>query len=225
MIEKSSILKLTPAARRFWLGVQSVHIAGMPTDQPDRSPACCNAAEAPGEQQTDRTASTSQESSPATAPRSKRMGRKATLSALAAFALLQLTVWPALADSAATNSIAAVTTASLPDAGASLVRVFGALILVIAIFLGGVWLFRNWQRLATTKNGGAKLNLLEVKSLGQRQALYVVGYQQQRMLLASSPAGVTLVTHLPAADEADSAEPAPKLSFAEAFQHVLNRKQ
>jgi len=50
----------------------------------------------------------------------------------------------------------------------------------------------------------------------------VVGYQQQRMLLASSPAGVTLVSHLPAADEEKA--PAPiKMSFADAFQQVLTR--
>jgi flagellar biogenesis protein FliO len=106
------------------------------------------------------------------------------------------------------------------------VRVFGALILVISVFLGGVWLFRNWQRLATQKAGGAKLNLLEVKSLGQRQSLYVVGYQQQRLLLASSPSGITLVSHLPEADETEAAESAPKtkMNFAEAFQQVLNRK-
>lgn len=114
---------------------------------------------------------------------------------------------------------------SVPDAGASIFRVFGALILVVTIFLGGVWLYRNWQRLAVQRGGGAKLNLIEVKSLGQRQALYVVGYQQQRMLLASTPNGVTLVSHLPAAEEAPEAAPAPKLSFAEAFQHVLSRKQ
>jgi len=115
---------------------------------------------------------------------------------------------------------------ALPDTGASVFRVMGALVLVIAIFLGGVWLFRNWQRFTVQKGGGAKLNLLEVKSLGQRQALYVVGYQQQRMLLASSPAGVTLVSHLPAAEEAEAvATSAPKLSFAEAFQHVLSRQK
>jgi flagellar biogenesis protein FliO len=88
-----------------------------------------------------------------------------------------------------------------------------------------VWLFRNWQRVAIQKGGGAKLNLIEVKALGQRQALYVVGYQQQRMLLASSPAGITLVSHLPEAGENETAAPAQNLSFAEAFQHVLGRKQ
>jgi flagellar biogenesis protein FliO len=121
-----------------------------------------------------------------------------------------------------TNAISANIGTGLPDTGASVIRVFGALFVVIALFLGGVWMFRNWQRFAVQKNGGAKLNLIEVKSLGQRQALYVVGYEQQRMLLASTPAGVTLVSHLPEAETKVEAA-APKLSFAEAFQHVLNR--
>ena len=121
---------------------------------------------------------------------------------------------------------------TLPDAGASVIRVLGALVLVISIFLGGVWLFRNWQRLAVKKGRAPRLNVLEVKSLGQRQAIYVVGYQQQRMLLASSPAGISLVSHLPDEEEtkpasapaAASAVPATRMSFAEAFQQVLSRK-
>ena len=119
---------------------------------------------------------------------------------------------------------------TLPDTGASILRVLGALALVISLFLGGVWLFCNWQRLAIRKGGAPRLNVLEVKSLGQRQAIYVVGYQQQRILLASSPAGITLLTHLPEEDEAktatatESVAPAVRMSFAEAFQHVLSRK-
>jgi flagellar biogenesis protein FliO len=103
-------------------------------------------------------------------------------------------------------------------------RMGGALALVIGLFLIGVWLFKNWQRLA--RRGGAlpKLNVLEVKSLGPRQAIYVVGYEQQRMLLASSPAGVALLSHLPEAEEEKTA-PATRLSFAEAFHQVLARKQ
>jgi flagellar biogenesis protein FliO len=139
-------------------------------------------------------------------------------------AILFLAAFDAAADSVVSTNMAAMPSA-LPDTGASVFRVLGALILVIAIFFSGVWLFRNWQRFTVQKGGGAKLNLIEVKSLGQRQALYVVGYQQQRMLLASSPTGVTLVSHLPAAEEVEAEAPAPKLSFAEAFQHVLSRKQ
>lgn len=124
-----------------------------------------------------------------------------------------------------TNATVSALPGALPDAGASVVRVFGALALVVGIFLGGVWLFKNWQRFTVQKGGGPKLNVLEVRSLGQRQSLYIVGYQQQRMLLAASPAGITLLSHLPAAEEAEAVAPATKVSFAEAFQQVLTRKQ
>jgi flagellar biogenesis protein FliO len=59
-------------------------------------------------------------------------------------------------------------------------------------------LFKNWQRLALQRGRPSQLQILEVKALGNKHALYVVGYQQQRMLLASSPAGIALVSHLPA---------------------------
>lgn len=112
---------------------------------------------------------------------------------------------------------------ALPDMGTSMLRVGGALVLVIAIFLGGVWLFKNWQRLTLRQGAAPKLSVLEVRSLGQRQAIYVVGYEQQRLLLASSTAGVTLLSHLPSADNEPAAD-ATKMSFAEAFQQVLVRK-
>lgn len=126
-----------------------------------------------------------------------------------------------------TNAPVAAPTTGLPDAGGSILRVFGSLIFVIALFLGGVWFFRNWKQLAIRKSGIApKLNIFEVKSLGQRQAIYVVGYQQQRMLLGSSPAGITLLSHLPPADEAEISAPGPvsKMSFMDALQQVLSRK-
>ncbi len=117
-------------------------------------------------------------------------------------------------------------TQPLPDLGFSLVRLGGALLLVLGLFLGGVWLFRNWQRLAVYKGRTPKLNILEVKSLGSRHALYLVSYEQQRLLISSSPAGINLLTHLP---EADAAEPVPvgtpaPASFAENLRRVLAAK-
>ena len=115
----------------------------------------------------------------------------------------------------------------VPDVGASLLRVFGALLLVLSLFLGGVWFFRNWQRLVVQRGRSPRLNVLEVRSLGGRQAIYVVGYQQERFLLASSPAGVNFLTHLPPANDAtaDPAEvqPAPA-SFARTLAQVLKGK-
>jgi flagellar biogenesis protein FliO len=113
----------------------------------------------------------------------------------------------------------------LPDASFSVIRVFGALVLVLALFLAGVWLFRNWQRLALRRGQPSQLQILEVKALGGKHALYVVGYQQQRLLLASSPAGVALVSHLPAADVTE-VEPAhlSRENFVQVLQQAVQSK-
>ena len=111
----------------------------------------------------------------------------------------------------------------LPDAGTSVLRVLGALLLVLAVFFGGVWVFRNSSRVLKRSGGGSALNVLEVKSLGNRQALYVVGYGRQRMLIGTSPTGVALVSELPEATT-DENVVAPTQSFGEALRVVLNRK-
>lgn len=105
----------------------------------------------------------------------------------------------------------------------SLFRVAGALALVFALFLGGVWLFRNWQRLTVQRGRVPKLNVLEVKSLGPRHALYVIGYEQQRFLLSSAPTGISMLTALPpaAAVETELA-PHPHPTFAETLARMLD---
>jgi flagellar biogenesis protein FliO len=133
----------------------------------------------------------------------------------------------ALAD--AVNSAGAVPITSglsTPDLGMSLLRVMGALALVLGLFLAGAWLFRNWQRLAVRRGHAPRLNVLEVRSLGGRQAIYVVGYEQERFLLSSSPAGVNFLTHLPGAGDQveERAEPKPGMSFAQALGQVLKGK-
>jgi flagellar biogenesis protein FliO len=114
--------------------------------------------------------------------------------------------------------------ASTSELGSSLLRVGGALLLVISLFFAGIWLFKNWGRFVKQNGRAPKLNVLEVKSLGQRQAIYVIGYEQQRMLLASSPTGVSLVSHLPAATENETAPVSSTINFAAVLQEALGRK-
>ena len=134
----------------------------------------------------------------------------------------------ALSASAETNPVTAPLVApSLPNAGVSFLRVMGALALVIGIFLGGVWLFKNWQRLAIRQGRAPKLNILESRSLGGRHAIYVIGYEQERFLISSSPGGINLVSHLPAAPESEVniAVGNPSVpTFTQALAHVLKAK-
>ena len=127
-----------------------------------------------------------------------------------------------------TNNLPPVSTA-LPDAGLSLIRVFGALAFVLALFLGGVWLFKNWQRFALKRQGRtANLEVLETRPLGNRHILHVVGYQQQRLLIAASPNGVTLLSHLPPGEATEtSAAPAELVAspnFLQSLQQAIQKK-
>jgi len=121
----------------------------------------------------------------------------------------------------------AISAPAFPDTGVSLLRVTGALALVLGLFLGGAWFFKNWQRLALPRGQQPRLNFLETRSLGARQAVLVVGYEKQRFLVATSPAGVNLLSHLPDA-EAGAADPSEKpagpMPFAQALANVLKRK-
>jgi flagellar biogenesis protein FliO len=134
-------------------------------------------------------------------------------------------LWLAAGNGAAQATNQMSLPAPMPDVGLSLLRVLGALAVVIAVFLAGVWLVRNWQRLVIHRGRAPRLNVLEVRSLGGRHALYVVGYEQERFLIASSPGGVSLVSHLQSADADGAAEPAPATpSFAQALVQTLKGK-
>jgi flagellar biogenesis protein FliO len=85
----------------------------------------------------------------------------------------------------------------LPSAGPSIIRVFSAFALVIAIFFGGVWAWRNWQRFLPRSGRPAPLlDICEARSLGNRQNIFVVRYDRQRFLVGSSPAGISLLAAL-----------------------------
>lgn len=150
---------------------------------------------------------------------------KVTSTRVICLAISFLAFNPVFADSVSPANTTLMPQSSSFDVVSSMVRMAGAFLLVIGIFLGGVWVFRNWQRLNVQRGTAPKLNVLEMRSLGARQAIYVVGYEQERFLVASSPAGISLLSHLPAATPEAEAGAGNKAmtppSFAEALKQVL----
>lgn len=134
-------------------------------------------------------------------------------------------VWLVLAATAAAAPVGATNlppvVPGLPEVTFSLMRIFGSLVLVLALFLGGVWLLRNWQRVARPGGQPAKLQILEMRALGNRQSVFVVGYEQQRLLVAASPSGITLLDRLPAATLAEVEAVTTPVSFAETLRKLL----
>ncbi len=111
---------------------------------------------------------------------------------------------------------------SLPEVTLPLLRIFGALGIVLAVLFGGAWLVRNWQNLPGQRRRPARLQMLEMRTLGGRHALFVVGYDQQRLLIASSPAGITLLERLPPAEAGEPEPTPPPASFPEALRRILS---
>ena len=110
-----------------------------------------------------------------------------------------------------------------PSIGFSVLRMIGALCLVFSLLFGGVWIYRNSARFAPGR-ASAKLKVLESRSLGHRHSIFVVAYENQRLLLSTSPTGVTMLSHLPEStiDEAEmEITPAPTPNFSTAFLQAL----
>ncbi len=116
------------------------------------------------------------------------------------------------------------------DLGGVMVRTFGALLLVLALFFGGVWVFRRSKLFSGYQGSGSHLNILESKSLGTRHSLHVISYGDQRFLIADSPAGTRFLTslqELPGEDENSTTNPGatqqPYADFAARLRTLMNR--
>ena len=110
-----------------------------------------------------------------------------------------------------------------PSVGGAIFRMIGSLAIVIALFFGAAWLYRNGARFKKPGSNPRKLNVLEARSLGARQAIYVVAYEQQRLMIGVMPQGLTLLTHLPDGQQSETPTVMP-VSFGEALMQTLGRK-
>ena len=78
-----------------------------------------------------------------------------------------------------------------------LVQLIGMLLLVLGLFAACAWSVKRWKLLPQMRGGQNRLQILESKSLGQRNSIMVVGYGDQRFLIGTNSAGIQLLGQLP----------------------------
>ena len=111
-----------------------------------------------------------------------------------------------------------------------MVRIVGALMIVMAVLLGGAWWFRKSRFFGLVPAQSSHLSVIETRSLSSRHALHVVEYGSKRFLIADSPAGTNYLTDLEkleedATEELDEvAEKFSPGSFAGKLKTLLERK-
>ena len=111
-----------------------------------------------------------------------------------------------------------------------MIRIVGALMIVMAILLGGAWWFRKSRLFGLVPAQSSHLNVIETRSLGSRHALHVVEYGSKRFLIADSHAGTNFLTDLEKLEEEateeldEAAEKFSPGSFAGKLKTLLERK-
>ena len=111
-----------------------------------------------------------------------------------------------------------------------MIRIVGALMIVMAILLGGAWWFRKSRLFGLVPAQSSHLNVIETRSLGSRHALHVVEYGSKRFLIADSPAGTNFLTDLEKLEQEvteeldEAAEKISPGSFAGKLKTLLERK-
>ena len=79
----------------------------------------------------------------------------------------------------------------------SLLQLLGMLLLVLGVFGASAWAVKRWKLLPQLRGGQNHLQILEVRSLGQRNSLFVVEYRGRRLLIGSGNNGPRLLSALP----------------------------
>jgi flagellar biogenesis protein FliO len=109
----------------------------------------------------------------------------------------------------------------------SVVRMLGSMVLVLGLLVVAVRGLKHWRGLGGLGKKEPHIRVIETRSLAQRQTLYLVTCDGQRMLLAGSAAGVSFLTPLaPQLDESpeEGGPSSTVVHFAEALTHALGRK-
>lgn len=129
----------------------------------------------------------------------------------------------ALAQLALAQTTAPTSTTPLPgpDVGDSLLRVTGALVFVMALFFVGVWAVRNGHRLRLRGGKAPRLQVVEARSLGHRQTLFVIAYDERQFLVGTTLTGVSLLTELTSDHPETTAT--PSTGFANTLRNALER--
>ena len=123
--------------------------------------------------------------------------------------------------------------------GASFLLMILQTLVALALVCGLAYFIFRWllPRLGVARTGGGMVRVVERAGLDARSSLYVIEVAGRWLLVASSEAGVQLVSELDpkAAEEAESASPeqrptfggdaaAVKSAFADRLARVLGRK-
>lgn len=111
------------------------------------------------------------------------------------------------------------------SASSMLIRLSGALALVILLILAIAWLARRSGRGSSLIKGNSALLVRHSLSLGQRERIAIVEAGDRWFLLGVTPGSVTLLSELDKRSEAHATSAVPPGLFQQALLSTLRKKE
>jgi len=108
------------------------------------------------------------------------------------------------------------------DLGPALFKLLGALILILVIIYGSVWLMKRFSG-ARAGGGGNNISVLERHFLAPKQALYLIRVGQRHMLVGGSESGLRHLADLSADDLGQGAKDGARPGEESKFNKVLKQ--
>ena len=87
-------------------------------------------------------------------------------------------------------------TALPQESGASGMRAFGSLVLVLGLAGGALWALKRWGIAKLPGSGGTRLKVEESLALGDRRFVSILRADEERFLIALAPTGITLLARM-----------------------------
>lgn len=122
-------------------------------------------------------------------------------------------------------ALTSAATAHTASVGGLLIRLCGALALVILLILALAWLARRagWDR--SPAQGDALLRVRQSLPLGQRERVVLLEVRDRWLLLGVTPESVTLLSELDALPERDDAASSAPRRFQQILSRAIRHKE
>lgn len=109
------------------------------------------------------------------------------------------------------------------DLGPALLKLLGALVLIVVVIYGSVWIMKRFSGARSATGGGKAITVLERHFLAPKQALYLIRVGKQHMLVGGAESGLRHIADIPAEDFAQPEKEGPHRSEESKFNKVLKQ--
>jgi len=104
----------------------------------------------------------------------------------------------------------------------SLLKLVGAMVVIMALIYGSVWLMKRFSH-GKLRNGGNLISIVERRHLSPKQAVYLLRVGDQHILVGASDSGINKISEVVLSEEPEAPVAPHALEQTSRFSQVLRQ--